>query len=89
MSLRADVTKADQARATRLVLAWRTDDVENLNLVLAEADRQPGGVAALIFALAGFASGLVDAVPGGGTDTLRKGLLKLLDAPEPPATPAN
>lgn len=86
MSMRADVSKADQARAIRLVLAWRTDDVENLNLVLAEADRQPGGVAALVFALTGFASGLVDVVPGATSGTLRESLLRLLDEPEHPTS---
>lgn len=87
--MRAEVSKADQARAIRLILAWRTDDVENLNLVLAESDSQPGGVAALIFALGGFASGLVDAIPKATTETLRESLLRLLDEPEPPASPAN
>lgn len=53
MNLKAVVTRSDMARVGRLLLAWKAGGKPNADLVLAEADATPGGVAALIFALVG------------------------------------
>lgn len=76
--LSAAVTKTDQARAARAVLAWRNGDKQALDLVLGEVI-ESGGEAGLIFSLTSFAAQLVDQVPGGNTGALEKALLRLLD----------
>jgi hypothetical protein len=80
--MKASVTKTDQARAARAVLAWQNSDKQALDQVLREVI-EDGGEAGLIFSLIGFAAQLVALVPGGTTEALERALLALLDQTEP------
>lgn len=57
--LRAILKPEDHARAGRLVLCWLDGNKASADLVLAEADLEPGGLAGLLFALADFNSTLL------------------------------
>jgi hypothetical protein len=76
--MKASVTKTDQARAARAVLAWRNSDKQALDQVLHEVI-EDGGEPGLIFSLIWFAAQLVELVPGGNTEALEEALLRLLD----------
>lgn len=54
----ADVTPTDRARVARLVLAWIRGDQDSMDFLLVEADNEPAGLAALVFALTDYSANL-------------------------------
>jgi hypothetical protein len=71
----ASTTPTDQARAVRLQLAWIDGDKYAFDVVLAEADYDPAGVAGLLFALVDFTTRLGEQVAPDYADQLRSQLL--------------
>lgn len=75
MRLTATTTPTDQARATRLQLAWIDGDKYALDVVLAEAMADPAGVPGLLFALVEFTTALGEEVAADYASQLRAQLL--------------